>query len=196
MESAPDRYRFILDRPFVATPGERWIYSGGAVALLGHLIAQGSGMTLPDFARQALFAPIGIDTFEWAQGRDGIASAASGLRLRSGDLLRIGHLVLAGGEWQGERIVPRAWLDASFAAVIDTDQGVKYGRLWYIGEYDAPSLARPRRWIAGFGNGGQRLYLMPEEGLAAVVFCGAYNRPGQSVTPSRIWREIVLPDLN
>jgi CubicO group peptidase (beta-lactamase class C family) len=45
---APERYRFILDRPIAASPGERWIYSGGAVALLGQLIAQGSGMTLPD----------------------------------------------------------------------------------------------------------------------------------------------------
>jgi hypothetical protein len=36
---------------------------------------------------------------------------------------------------------------------------------------------------------------MPERGLAAVVFCGAYNRPDQWVTPSRIWREIALPDL-
>ena len=35
MENAPDRNRFILDRPFVAAPGERWIYSGGAVALVG-----------------------------------------------------------------------------------------------------------------------------------------------------------------
>jgi len=196
MESAPDRYRFILDRPIVAAPGERWIYSGGAVALLGQLIAQGSGMTLPDFARQALFAPIGIDTFEWAEGRDGVASAASGLRLRSGDLLRIGHLALAGGEWQGERIVSRTWLDASFTPIIDTDQGVKYGRLWYIGKYNASLLEPSRRWIAGFGNGGQRLYLMPERGIAAVVFCGAYDRPDQSVTPSRIWREIVLPGLN
>ncbi len=34
MENASDRNRFILERPFVAQPGERWIYSGGAVALL------------------------------------------------------------------------------------------------------------------------------------------------------------------
>lgn len=31
MERASDRYRFILDRPIVAEPGGRWIYSGGAV---------------------------------------------------------------------------------------------------------------------------------------------------------------------
>jgi hypothetical protein len=32
MERAPDRYRFVLDRPFVAAPGERWIYSGSRSA--------------------------------------------------------------------------------------------------------------------------------------------------------------------
>ena len=69
MENAPDRNRFILERPFVAAPGERWIYSGGAVALIGDLIAKGTGRTLPDFARQALFAPLGITTFEWAEGQ-------------------------------------------------------------------------------------------------------------------------------
>ncbi|HME24981.1 MAG TPA: serine hydrolase [Acetobacteraceae bacterium] len=189
MERAADRYRFILDRPFVATPGERWIYSGGAVALVGYLIAKGAGMALPDFARQALLAPLGISEFAWAHGSDGVASAASGLRLRPPDLLRIGRMVLAGGEWNGNRIVSRAWLDASLTPAIDTDQGVKYGRLWYIGDSDS------RRWIAGFGNGGQRLYVMPDADVACVVFCGAYNRPDQSVTPNRIWREIVLPSL-
>ncbi len=134
MERAADRYRFVLERPFVASPGERWIYSGGAVALLGHLIAKGSGTALPDFAREALLAPLGITEFEWAHGSDGIASAASGLRLRPRDLLRIGQMVLAGGEWNGRRIVSRAWLDTSFTPAIDTDQGVRYGRLWYIGD--------------------------------------------------------------
>lgn len=38
MEQAPDRYRFILDRPILAKPGRGWIYSGGAVALVGKII--------------------------------------------------------------------------------------------------------------------------------------------------------------
>ena len=189
MEQSADRYRFILDRPFVASPGERWIYSGGAVALLGFLIAKGSGMTLPDFAREALFTPLGIAEFEWAHGQDGVPSAASGLRLRPPDLLRIGQLALRGGVWNGQQIVPHAWLDSSFTPAIGTDLGVQYGRLWYIGE------TGKRRWIGGFGNGGQRLYAMPELDVACVVFCGAYNRPDQAVTPSGIWREIVVASL-
>ena len=195
MERAPDRYRFVLERPFVTEPGTRWIYSGGAVALIGAIIAKGAGRTLPEFARQALFAPLEITTFEWATGKDGVASAASGLRLRPRDLLRIGELVLADGLWKGQRIISRAWLDVSFDPAVTTDRGLKYGRLWYIGEDATAILPGKHRWLAGIGNGGQRMYLMPDAQLATVVLYGAYNRPDQSQAPSRIWREIVLPNL-
>ena len=195
MERAPDRYRFILSQPFVAAPGKRWIYSGGAVALLGYLIAKGAGTTLPEFARHALFEPLGITTFEWAHGTDGVPSAASGLRLRPRDLLRIGQLVLAVGQWNGKQVVPSQWLTASFQPAIATDQGVQYGRLWYIGESETPALPGPRRWLAAFGNGGQRLFIMPDAQLTTVIFCGDYNKPDQWITPTRVWREIVLANL-
>ena len=190
MELAPDRYRFCLDRPFVAEPGARWIYSGGAVALIGALIARGTGETLPDFARDALFAPLGIADFGWTAGRDGIPSAASGLRLTAPDLLKIGTMLLDGGTWQGERIVSAAWLQQSFTPYIPTGDGLHYGRLWFLGE--APLQGTTPRWIAGFGNGGQRLWLAPDLGIAAVSFSGAYNQPDSWITPFRVWREIVL----
>jgi CubicO group peptidase (beta-lactamase class C family) len=195
MELAPDRYRFVLDRPFVAEPGSRWIYSGGAVALVGALIERGSGKTLPEFAREALFAPLGISVAEWAAGSDGVASAASGLRLRGRDLLRIGMMVLGCGAAEGRRIVSEDWLTASFGPAMATEDGLDYGNLWFLGTAQAPALPGPRRWIAGFGNGGQRLWLMPDAGIAAVIFSGRYNRPDSWITPGRIWREIVLANV-
>ena len=42
MEAAPDRFRFILERPIVGEPGAKWTYCGGATALLGRLIAKGT----------------------------------------------------------------------------------------------------------------------------------------------------------
>ncbi|WP_428144499.1 serine hydrolase domain-containing protein [Delftia acidovorans] len=115
MERSSDRYRYVLEQPIVAPPGERWCYSGGATALLGHLIAQGSGMPLLDYARHKLFAPLGIDKAEWTPGTNGEAAAASGLRLRARDLARIGQLVLQQGEWQGRALVPRHWMCNPFS---------------------------------------------------------------------------------
>ncbi len=134
MEMAPDRYRFILDRPVVSAPGSQWVYTGGAVALLGALIARGSRMTLQEFAQQALFEPLGISRFEWATGQDGVASAASGLRLRPRDLLRIGKLVLDRGRVADRQIVSEDWLDASFGRSAAIEDGLDYGYLWFLGQ--------------------------------------------------------------
>lgn len=67
MERSVDRYRYILERPSVAPPGEKWRYSGGATAILGHLIAKGTGQPLLDFARGRLFSPLGIEKVEWTR---------------------------------------------------------------------------------------------------------------------------------
>lgn len=195
MENAQDRYRFILERPFIAKPGERWIYSGGSVALIGALIERGTGKSLPEFAREALFEPLGISSFEWSAGKDGVASAASGLRLTGRDLLRIGAMVLRNGEWGDQRIVARSWLEDSFQPVVPTGDGLHYGRLWFIGDAPTPALSGNRRWVAGFGNGGQRLWLMSDADVAVVTFSGNYNAWDSWITPTRVWREIVLANL-
>jgi CubicO group peptidase (beta-lactamase class C family) len=55
MDAAPDRYRFILALPIVGEPGVKWTYCGGATALLGRLIAKGTGEKLTDYARARTF---------------------------------------------------------------------------------------------------------------------------------------------
>jgi CubicO group peptidase (beta-lactamase class C family) len=195
MERAADRNRFALDRPIVAEPGTRWIYSGGSVALIGTLISRGIGKTLDAFAREALFAPLGISCFEWARGEDGTPSAASGLRLAPRDLLKLGLLTLGKGAYQGRRIVSAEWIAQSFAPQIATGDGLNYGQLWFLGQTAPPAFNRPLAWAGGFGNGGQRLWVMPEADLALVIFSGHYNQPDSWVTPMRIWREIVVANL-
>lgn len=191
MEMAPDRYRFILERPAHAEPGTGWTYSGGASALLGRLIAKGSGLSLPDFARQHLFTPLGIEAMEWIAGADGTYSAASGLRLRPRDLARIGHCVIESGMWNGREVIPAAWLTQAFTPRITCFDDIGYGYQWYL--RDATDGNGPRRFA--MGNGGQRLILIPERKLAIAILCGAYNKPDQWKTPAAVMLEHVLPGL-
>jgi CubicO group peptidase (beta-lactamase class C family) len=135
MEAAADRYRFVLERPIVANPGERWVYCGGAAALIGRLIAKGTGLTLPDFARVNLFDPLGIHAFEWRRGLDGEPRAASGLRMKPRDLARIGQLVLDRGFWAGRSLVSSSWLEMSLTPKVATRRaGRRYGYHWYMGD--------------------------------------------------------------
>ena len=190
MELADDRYRFVLDRPMVAEPGAQWVYNGGATALLARLIVKGSGQPIKKFAVERLFRPLGIGDIDWVQGRDGAYIAASGLRLRPRDLAKIGQLVLNGGQWNGEQIVPVEWLALSFETRAQVDD-IYYGYHWWLG----PKSAGGQRWIAGFGNGGQRLFVLPPLDLQVVVMAGNYNQPDAWKLPVAIITEIVFPGL-
>jgi CubicO group peptidase (beta-lactamase class C family) len=193
MENAPDRYRFILDRRIVGEPGLRWIYSGGATALLGRLLAKGTGQTLPDFARTALFEPLGIGHFEWIRGADGTPSAASGLRLKPRDLARIGQMMLQNGQWNGRAVVPSAWVEALSQERVAIDGPLRYGYHWYLGQLGGGG---PRgRWIGAMGNGGQRLFVLPGLDLIVVTTFGNYDQPDQWKPPLAVLLETVLPAL-
>lgn len=133
MNNAADRYRYVLERPMTESPGRRWTYNGGATALLGRLIEKGTERQLHDFARDALFNPLGIGKTEWRRGADGEPIAASGLRLTPRDLARIGVVLLGGGQWNGRQVIPADWLAASFAPAVSMPDGRHYGYQWYLG---------------------------------------------------------------
>lgn len=189
MERAADRYRYVLERPMIEAPGVRWAYCGGASALLGRLIAEGTGQSLPQYARAALFAPLGIDQVEWMTGTDGVAAAASGVRLTPRALARIGELVLHEGEWAGQRIVSADWIRTMLQPRLQTSWNAQYGYHWYL---DRPA---GHRLAAGIGNGGQRLYVLPDLDLVVAVTAGNYDDPDQWRTPQAVLEQVILPAL-
>ncbi|TDC05394.1 class C beta-lactamase-related serine hydrolase [Nonomuraea longispora] len=164
MELAPDRHRFVLERPVVEEAGKRWAYCGGATALLGAVIARGVGRPLTEYAESALFRPLGIGDFGWTKGDDGIESAAAGLRLRPLDLAAVGRLVLDGGR----DIVPGEWITRMLTPRMVIEDEFRYGFQWYIG-------TGGRRLYEGIGNGGQRLLVAPGEDLVVAVTAGEYD---------------------
>jgi CubicO group peptidase (beta-lactamase class C family) len=197
MEAAPDRLRFVLERPIVGEPGVKWNYCGGATALLGQLIAKGYGESLLTCSRRVLFDPLSFGTAEWTMGRDGVARADSGLRLLPRDLLKLGKLVLAGGSSKDHRIVPSEWITRVTTPVVAIDPGRSYGYQWYIGGFPAGSPPQPFRWVGGVGWGGQYLLLFPKLDLVVSISCGNYHRPlaEQSAVARAILAEVVLPSF-
>ncbi|MFF3437865.1 serine hydrolase domain-containing protein [Streptosporangium sp. NPDC002721] len=180
MELAPDRVRYVLERPIVDEPGSRRSYCGGATALVARLIEKGTGRAVQNYARARLFEPLGITRFEWSTGEDGVALAASGLRLTPRDLLAIGRLVLDGGGG----VVPSSWLERALRPRVRIDERSHYGYHWYVGD----------TWTGGFGNGGQRIHVTPALDLVVAITAGQYNEPDQS-TASVVLDEVILAGI-
>jgi CubicO group peptidase (beta-lactamase class C family) len=202
MDIAPDRYRFILGGPVVMEPAKRWLYNGGATALVARIIAKGTGKRLDAFARETLFDPLGIGPTEWLTDRNNEPIAASGLRMTARDLARIGSMMLKGGMWGERRVVSEQWIARSTVPMVDVDEIHSYGYLWYLGRYTytvstGPGWDRSRLayfWSA-IGNGGQRLVVFPGLELVVAITAGNYDTPDQWVPPTRIIREVVLPSI-
>lgn len=200
MDAAPDRYRYILERPVIDTPGSRWTYCGGATALLARLIAKGSGQTLHDFARINLFEPLGIGATEWARGADGEPFAASGARMSPRDLARIGLLMLADGKAGGRTIVPAEWVRRCTTPAVSADELRRYGYQWFLLDV---AFGKPKGWAAGRlermwmaqGEGGQRLFVIPGLQLVIALTSGNYGQPDQGMPPTRVLREVVLASV-
>jgi CubicO group peptidase (beta-lactamase class C family) len=195
MEDAPDRFRYILGLPIVREPGLKWTYCGAATAILGRLIAKGTGLKLPAYCRRVLFDPMGFGPSEWAVGTDGEPRAASGCRLIPRDLLKVGQLALAGGAWQGKQVVPADWVKRITTPTIAIEGPRSYGYHWYI--YDNMVDGRWQYWFDGIGWGGQKLYVFPGADLVVAMTCGNYSKSGleQNRVNIAVLNEVVFPSL-
>lgn len=183
--------RHVMQRRSVATAGERFNYSGGSTALLAEILERATGSPLRTYARERLFAPLGIATWHWVASPYGRPLSFAGLRLTPRDLLRIGLMLLDGGRWNGRQIVPPAWVRTALAHHLPTSGGPApgYGYQFWTGEI--AHGGRPVAWAAALGNGGQRLFLVRELDLAVVVTAGAYNEAAIGGVTLRLFEAVV-----
>ena len=148
--SSTDRYRFILEQPIVASPA-RAGSTAEATALLGWLIAQGTGRSLPVRGRLAVRAS-GITTFEWAQGADSSISVRT-----QAPATILDRPTAAGSAGTSKRSSRRHGLPKCCGACRDRRPRV---RLPLVHGHLADQLQH-LQWIAAFGNGGQQLWIIP-----------------------------------
>jgi CubicO group peptidase (beta-lactamase class C family) len=176
MEQSDDWIQFVLDQPMAAHPGSRFVYNSGATQLLSHVIRKVSGRQADEYAALHLFKPLGIGRFYWKRTPTGLADTEGGLYLTPADVAKIGYLYLNDGVWEGRRLLPEGWVDASTAPDVETGaRGWRYGYQWWVlprGENRRPQV------VAARGYGGQYLLVIPEYQMI-VVFTGwnIYDRP-------------------
>ncbi len=169
MEKSADWIQFVLDQPMADAPGTRFVYNSGATELLSQLIRQGTGKHAHEYAAEQLFAPLGITDTYWKTTPTGLTDTEGGLYLTARDLAKIGYLYLRDGVWEGRRLLPEGWVTKSTTPLVDTRPGQsrsrKYGYQWWV----LPTATGTTTAYAALGYGGQRLLVVPELELVAVV---------------------------
>ncbi|HVO70164.1 MAG TPA: serine hydrolase [Aggregatilineaceae bacterium] len=170
MTASPDWVRFVLERPLAHLPGTAFNYSTGDTQLLSAALQMLTSLTALAFADLYLFGPLGILQRAWPADPQGITVGGAELALTPRDMAKFGYLYLNRGQWEGEVMVPAAWIEQStqpnttFEPVSEDDCAeLGYGYLWWL---------RPQGPFESFiavGFAGQFIYVIPALDLVVVM---------------------------
>lgn len=194
MYGTADWVAFLLRQPLAHEIGKHFSYCTGGVVALGRVIERLAGRGVPDLAEERLFGPLGIEDPRWEKTKAGHTDTGGHLRLTLRDLHRLGQLVLAGGEWEGRRLIESSWLKRMTTEHTDVPgRASRYGYLWWLNR--APDGSEPDyRLVYAHGNGGNFVFVVPELGIVAAFTGRSYNSPEQFV-PARLLVERLIPAL-
>ena len=105
------------------------------------------------------------------------------------DMAKFGSLYLNEGRWNGVQVISEAWVEASLRRHFELDERSAYGYQFWL---DLEPLAGETAVIpVARGNGGQRIYIVRELGLLAVITAGNYNSADSRLSEQAFWRYIL-----
>ncbi|MEM8769215.1 MAG: serine hydrolase [Pseudomonadota bacterium] len=162
-EGRHDTGAFAAAKALEHSPGKHWSYSSGTTNILCRILrdtVEGGASGMLRFMNDRLFEPIGVRTASPKFDTSGTFIGSSYLFAIPQDFARFGLLYLRGGNWDGNQLLPREWIDYARSPTIHTAEEC-YGAHWWM------NPANPRQFYAS-GYDGQRILCDPERDLVIV----------------------------
>ncbi|WP_286158497.1 serine hydrolase [Streptomyces sp. CB03911] len=187
-----DLVKGFLRLPFAAAEGTRHSYDNSTTFILARMVERVTGRDLPGFLDERLFEPMGVDHAEWDRVASGAAFGFHGLHLTTEAVAAFGELLLRGGRWGDQQLVPREWVELATGRHIDcvpfkddgsddADFACGYGyQIWMS-----------RHGYHGHGSFGQQCVVVPSHDLVVAVTA----QGDAQVVLDALW-ECLLPGMD
>lgn len=184
--------------PLATSPGAAWNYNDGNFIILSHLIRNAAGGKAADvirFARQELFAPLGMRNVTIEFDASGNPEGSSQMLASARDWARFGMLYLNDGMAGGKRILPEGWVNYSASAT--KNAWVGYGAGFWTNQGDSMGATYrvehgwPRDAFFAKGTIGQYVIIIPSEKLVIVRLGRSPNWPPEADGVFELVRDVV-----
>jgi len=177
LDAAPDPLAFLLTVPRADPPGSRYQYNSATAYTAGIVVAKATGQKMADFARESLFAPLGIHNWSWAADAAGNTKGQGNLSLTTREFATIGEMVREGGSYRGRRIVSADWIHEALTPKVTISSSDPYadgyGYFWYSKVQQINGKPVPVSFASG--NGGNKIYVVLSRHLVVAVTSSAYG---------------------
>ncbi|KAA5541955.1 serine hydrolase [Roseiconus nitratireducens] len=166
-------------------PGTHFRYNTPATYMLSAIVQKVTGETVLDYLKPRLFDPLGISNPRWDESPQGISIGGYGLFLRTEDIAKFGQLYLQKGRWQGEQLIPEAWIELATTKQVsngsnpdsDWDQGYAF-QFWRC-RHDA---------YRGDGKDGQFCVVLPDQQVVVAMTANSRDLQGQL---NLVWEKLL-----
>jgi len=195
MYPTADWVRFALSVPMdeKTAVGEQWRYFTAGVVVLGDVINKSVPGGLDKYSEAKLFRPLGITKYQWQYTPQKVPNTAGGLRMSALDFAKYGQLYKNEGRWNGKQIIPRAWVDKTFAKQVRRGPGADehYGYLFW---YTLPTAGgKQHEAFLATGNGGNKIFVFRDQPLVVVITATAYGKWYMHRQATSMMERYILP---
>jgi len=155
--------------------------------------------TAEDFIKKELFGKMGIATYEWRTGLGGLPAAGWKSSITTRAMLKFGTLAMNKGKWNGEQLVPEAYISKATSRILyngddDIFGGGKdvsnqgYGYFWWSGDLKVGD----KSYFSTSAQGGSGQFIILIEELDLIVVATGSHR-GSGGKNLQIAAERILP---
>lgn len=109
-EFGVDYLAYMLEYPIRSDHGGERSYTDGAYYLLARVCERIAGEPLDKFLWRELFSKTGFREVAWSKCPRGHCMGATGLYIRTEDMVKLGEVYRSGGLYRGERILSEEWV--------------------------------------------------------------------------------------
>lgn len=180
-----------LQIPIPHQPGTKFVYNSAATYMLSAIVQKVTQQKVIDYLRPRLFDPLGIQGMDWEVDPQGINVGGWGLRLKTEDMAKFGQLFLQKGQWQGQQILPAAWVEEASTMKIMQDPNAPQARKdssdWLQG-YCYQMWRSRHNSYRGDGANGQYILVLPDLDAVIITTAEAPDMQGQI---NLIWKHLL-----
>ena len=156
-----------INKPLVGKPNETWNYSSGTTNLISGLIRKQfkTHQEYLDYWYTALIDKIGMNSMLVETDMRGNYVGSSYGWATARDWAKLGLLYLHNGEWNGEHLFDKDWVDYATTPTPGSD-GWYGAQIWLNAGNRYPDV--PKNMYSFNGYKGQNVFILPNENLVVV----------------------------
>ncbi len=176
----PDQRRISLENTHIIdSAGQYFHYNKYHPQLLGMILERATGMTVANYLQTRIWDKVGME-FDGSWSIDSTASdfekMETGVNARAVDFAKFGALFLNRGNWQGEQVISKAWVDESTQPFFPLTEGDYYpdwfaslpGKAYYKYMWWGMQRDKSAFDFSAEGDKGQFIYVSPQNKMVIV----------------------------